>query len=197
MCTRGLRGDEVLLTSVVLPEDCDIIENELGIIEEKKFEKSKSPKKLEHAISVPNPVDRVFEVIRHWWTTKSVDWIKQHGDLDGQITSIEEKISEINMNRSNRKEEKLKDRSKCLKSTLDANEMKKNERLNQLQVHAFLLGQTEYNIEDEFDDLIAKDDVKSVEENLEGAIPVVMPLKNFSAQKILRKKIVMDYVANW
>ena len=64
---------------------------------------------------------------------------------------------------------------------------------------AFFSDHPEFVVENEdADDSVVTESASSVKENTEDAtVSIVMPLANAPAQKIIRRKIVMDYVEKW
>ncbi len=187
---RGLRGDEVAITAIALPDEDSSEEEEVETIQETSVKPKIISRKEPSAQPVPHPNELVLSRFRQWFTLKSLNWLRKTEKPSQEDTkSVEDRLLKMNLDTSEGDAEHLPGKLKP-----PARELKRDDRY--LQVRAFLSGQLEYVIEDDDD----KNTVITapVNENTEDkTISIVMPLANTSAQKALRKKIVMDYVEKW
>lgn len=184
---RGLRGDEVAITAIALPDEDSSEEEEVETVKETSVKPKIISRKEPSVQPAPDPNQLVLSRFRQWFTPKSLNWLRKIEKPSQEDTkSVEDRLHKMNLDTS-------EGDAKHLPAKLKP-ELKRDDRY--LQVKAFLSGQLEYVIEDDDD----KDTVITapVNENTEDeTISIVMPLANTSAQKALRKKIVMDYVEKW
>ena len=148
--------------------------------------KPKITSKKESSKPVPNPSEVVFERFRRWFTLRSVNWLRSiERKLQEDIRSVEEKLLKMNVNTAG---DDVKHKPASIREPTRYDRFK-----------AFFSDHPEFVIENEdADDSVGSESASSVKENTEDAtVSIVMPLANAPAQKIIRRKIVMDYVEKW
>lgn len=139
---------------------------------------------------VVNPCEFILKIVQQWFTTRSFKWLHNIDEtfVGDVVNSVQEKFIQMNIDNPNAKENGINQASKQFKSNTT------NENQHSLsQVRAFFAGQLEYAVEKD-DVAIIKDNAGDVIENEEETISIIIPLANVSAQKNLRKKVVMDFV---
>lgn len=184
---RSLKGDEFVLIAVAVPDEENNTEEDVEVIKEKTALKPKTQRKI---VSEPvvNPCKLVSKIVQQWFTMRTFKWLRNVKEefIDNGVDSIQEKLLQMNINNPNVKEEGINlPRRQFQPETEDQHSLK--------QVRAFLAGKMEYAVEKD-DCSIIKDNTGDVIENKEETVSIIIPLANVSAQKNLRKKIVMDYV---
>lgn len=187
---RSLRGDEVALAAVAVPEN----EDNNTDAEFAKEKTTVEPKIRQKIVPKPvvNPCELIFKIMQQWFTARSFKWLHNIADetfLGDGVNSVQEKLIQMNINKPNAKENEINQPPR----TPFQSDTKSEDSLSLLQVRAFFAGQLEYAVEKD-DGAIIKDNTGDVIENADEAVSIIIPLANVSAQKNLRKNIVMDYV---
>lgn len=188
---RGLRGDEVAVTAIALPEESST-EVELEVVEKVEVKPKptfKDPKPLRH---VAGPREVVFKALERWLTIKTLNWLRKADKSCQDVASIEENL------RCMKVETNVTEAATEFKPAVGDKGLNRYDRsLEECKVRAFLSGQIEYSEDVRNDSTLLTDTKHPKNESLEETVTIVMPLANLSAQKVLRKKIVMDYVEKW
>ncbi len=184
---RSLKGDEFVLIAVAVPDEDNNTEDDVEVIKEKTALKPKTLRKIVSE-SVVNPCELVLKIVQQWFTMRTFKWLRNDTEefIDNGVDSIQEKLLQMNINNPNVKEERINLTRRQLKP-------KTEEQHSLTQVRAFFAEQMEYAVEKD-DCAIIEHNTGDVIENKEEAVSIIIPLTNVSAQKNLRKKIVMDYV---
>lgn len=157
--------------------------------------------KDQHLYPVTSPRDVVFKAIKQWLTMKTLNWLHDTDDKsDKDVASIRENLDCL-------KVETIVDGTADLCHSLELKPLANGDELNlydklpysvaESKVRAFFYGKIEYTERKSNEGMLLKDAKESKDENLDETVPIIMPLANLSAQKVLRKKIVMDYVEKW
>ena len=129
--------------------------------------------------------------MQQWFTLRSFKWLHNIDEtfLGDSVNAVQEKLIQMNINKPNVKENEI---NQPLRTPFQS-DTKSEDSLSLLQVRAFFAGKLEYAVEKD-DGTIIKDNTGDVIENADEAVSIIIPLANVSAQKNLRKNIVMDYV---
>lgn len=190
----------MLITSVVLPDDEK--EEEESATSPEHSNKREDDKKEEHrkrevqdvnTITRPHPSDVVFKSLHHWFCAKTLDWLENVGDLsdDDEVDDLSEMMTELKVRKSCKEEVPAK-----YKPAITYDTLKREEKHSQLKVRAFFSGRWEYACEEEEEEEAVKEDSKDLDPDA-IEVPIVMPLANLSAQKALRRKVVLNYLEKW
>jgi len=167
--SKGLKGEEVDVIQLAHPEvDREEAEEEENI-PEKNAKKSTTSSKISPTPFVP-PSQVVFLAMKRWFTNKTINWLKNE--------DTEQNLSEHQIQP---------------KSTPSAPSKKSLEdKMAALKVRAFITGQLQFSTEDEKEEKTIRE--RTITDASGDDVPIVMPPVDFSAQKTLRKQIVLDYV---
>ena len=184
---RSLKGDEFVLIAIAVPDEDNNTDDDVEVIKEKTTVKPTLQRKLVPE-PVINPCELVLKIVQNWFTMRTFKWLRNVNEesINNGVETIQENLVEMNINNPNVKEDGTNLPSRQFK-------LKTEDKHSLTQVRAFLAGQMEYAVEKD-DCAIIKDITGDVIENKDETVPIVIPLANVSAQKNLRKKIVMDYV---
>lgn len=139
--------------------------------------------------------------MQQWLTDQSSKWLRRidESSLDEDVECIEKQLLQIEINKPNANLNVIKLPSEQFGLLVtDYKDPKWKDQTSLTQVRAFLAGRLEYAIETAGDvGKVSKDLTTDIIEKTEATVSIVMPLANVSAQKSLRKKIVMSYIEKW
>lgn len=173
--SSGLKGDEVCIVSIVQPDEDDAEEEEGDGEKEQEKEKVVPEKqqpppppkfKTSYEPATPQPpIQVVFKSMEKWFTKQSLMWLRAENVPDAEPDKNE---------------------------NIEAPVKQLEQKLTALKVRAYFTGQLEYDVEEEEEVVVRETTASNPSE--EESIPVVIPLVDVSAQKALRKRIVMNYL---
>jgi hypothetical protein len=158
-------------------------------VKEETAAKPKIRHKIVPKLELVNPCEMILKTVQQWFTVRSFKWLRKFDEAVDDVDFVKEKLIQMNINNQNAKEVGIKQPSRQFK--LDS--IKCGDQYSLNQVRAFFAGQLEYAVEKD-EDAIIKDNTGDVIESAKETVSIVIPLANVSAQKNLRKKIVLDYV---
>lgn len=195
MWYRSVPGDEVLITSIELPDD----NKEEEMVFERQEEKTKKEKREREPQGGgcglrPHPCDVIFKSLRRWFCAKTLDWLENTEDLtsDEKVEEVTERMADLKVIKASEEEES----PAVYKRASSYGTLKRDEKNAELKVRAFLSGRLEYANEGE--DEKEKENEEWNEVGPDAVeVPIVMPLANLSAQRALRRKVVLDYLEKW
>lgn len=170
---KGLKGEEVDIIQLAQPEvDKEEEAEEEENLSENSANKSTISSKISNITPTPfvSPSEVVFIAMKRWFTDKTTHWLKNE--------HTEQIISEHQIQP---------------KSTSSAPTKKSLEdKMAALKVRAFITGQLQFSTEDEQVEKTIRE--RTITDASGDNVPIVMPLVDVSAQKTLRKQIVLDYL---
>lgn len=199
--TKGLRGDDISLIAAAVTDEDDISEDIAEGVVEKTVAKPKIVLKTELSPMV-NPYEFVLKIVQQWLTVKSFMWLQRidGASLGEDVECIQNQLHQMEINKHYANIKIINQPNLLLQVGLSAkySDTKCEAQPSLSQVHAFFAGHLEYAVENaNVDSKAIRDHTTRVIEKTEREVPIVIPLANVSSQKILRRKIVMDYLEKW
>ncbi|XP_057377902.1 putative RNA polymerase II subunit B1 CTD phosphatase rpap2 [Daphnia carinata] len=195
---KGLPGDYIPLITAVVADEDGSSEDIPEVVVEKTVAK---PKMVQRTVLRPtvNPYEFVLKIVQQWLTVKSFKWLERIDEvsLGEDVECIQKQLHQMEINK-HADTRIINHLPEPLELAAKHSDPKREAQPSLSQVRAFLAGHLEYAVENANGDGKAiKDNITHVIEKTENEVPIVIPLANASSQKILRRKIVMDYVEKW